>query len=131
MEGGRSYVGLLVMVVVVAAMAMVMAMVEVESYSDNCSGSGLCGTQVSKSDCTAAINRYDDGTVYSQYTSRVSGHCTAIFRCDGSYVSKTGAQLKQLFLHIYTNQPCGRCGSHAFDNCEATLNYCGSCRDVN
>ena len=128
MEGGRSHVGLLVMVVVAIG---ILAVMEAESYSDNCSGSALCGTQVSKSDCTAAFNRYDDGTVYSQYTSRVAGHCTAIFRCDGSYESKTGAQLKQLFLHIYTDQPCGRCGSHAFDNCETTLNYCGSCKDVN
>jgi hypothetical protein len=86
---------------------------------------------VSKSDCLAAIARYDDGTVYSQYTSRVTGHCTAIYRCDGDYEARSGADLKQQFMHIYNAQPCGRCGSHAFDNCEATLNYCGNCRDDN
>ena len=127
---GRSDVAMFLCMLTICGVIMLPVAMVVGQYSDNCSGSALCG-QVSKDDCIAAINRYDDGTLYSQYTSRVAGHCTAIFRCDGSYVSKTGADLKQLFNHVYDYQPCGRCGSHAFDNCEATLNYCGNCKDVN
>ncbi|KAH7314661.1 hypothetical protein KP509_21G014800 [Ceratopteris richardii] len=113
-----------------AAALLVLMAAEGESYSDNCDGSGLCGCCVSQNDCRNAFARYTDGTIYSGYTSRVSGHCTAIFQCDGSYPSVSGAVLKQQFLHIYQNQPCQKCGSHAFNgNCEATLNYCASCRD--
>ncbi|EFJ22291.1 hypothetical protein SELMODRAFT_413786 [Selaginella moellendorffii] len=99
--------------------------------NDNCNGSGLCGSRVNQADCRRAISRYTDGTIYNGFTSRVSGHCTAIFRCDGNYPSVSGAVLKQQFLHVYDNQPCRLCGSHAFDggNCEATLNYCANCRD--
>ena len=101
-----------------------------QAANDNCNGSGLCGN-VNPDDCRTAISRYTDGHTYSQYTSRVSGHCTAIYQCSGFYPSLTGANLKEQFLHVYNNQPCKKCGSHAFygGNCQATLNYCGNCRD--
>ncbi|KAH7314687.1 hypothetical protein KP509_21G016100 [Ceratopteris richardii] len=97
-----------------ASALLVLVAAEGESYSDNCDGSRLCGCCVSQNDCRNAFARYTDGTIYSGYTSRVSGHCTAIFQCDGSYPSVSSAVLKQQFLHIYQNQPCQKCGSHAF-----------------
>ncbi|KAI5077691.1 hypothetical protein GOP47_0007515 [Adiantum capillus-veneris] len=102
----------------------------VAAYTDNCQGSSKCGCCVSQQDCRNAFARYTDGTIYSAYTSRVSGHCTAIYRCNGAYAKVSGAVLKKQFRHVYENQPCQKCGSHAFaSNCEATLNYCSSCRD--
>jgi len=46
--------------------------------------------------CQGAIDRYTDTTVYSGYTSRTNGHCTAIYQCSGDYPALTGAQLKSL-----------------------------------
>ncbi|KAH7314685.1 hypothetical protein KP509_21G015900 [Ceratopteris richardii] len=77
-----------------AAALLILMAAEGESYSDNCDGSGLCGCCVSQNDCRNAFARYTDGTIYSGYTSRVSGHCIAIFQCDCSYPSVSGAVLK-------------------------------------
>ncbi|KAF9976782.1 hypothetical protein BGZ73_007786 [Actinomortierella ambigua] len=81
--------------------------------------------------CTGAFNRYSDNTIYNSYTSRTNGQCTAIFRCDGTYPSLTGAQIKELFKPIYGGQGCKGCGSHAFNggSCEVTLNFCSNCVD--
>ncbi|KAF9558372.1 hypothetical protein EC968_007123 [Mortierella alpina] len=101
-------------------------------YSNNCNGSSKC-TKTMAPDCTAAYNRYLDGTTYSQYTSRTYANCAAIFRCQGVFPPKTGSELKELFYQIYAGQGCKGCGSHAFNNgnCEVTLNYCSDCKDSN
>ncbi|KAF8928119.1 meiotically up-regulated gene family-domain-containing protein [Dissophora ornata] len=100
------------------------------AYSDNCSGSFFCNKGMG-SLCTGAFQRFTDNTVYNGYTSRANGHCTAIYRCDGSYPSLTGRQIKSLFAPIYSGQGCKGCGSHAFNGgqCEVTLNYCSNCVD--
>ncbi|MCO5609460.1 hypothetical protein L7F22_063686 [Adiantum nelumboides] len=126
-----------VMKTVACAMAMLamLALVNhpwVQAASDNCNGSRMCERHVSADDCRNAVSRFTDGHDYSQYTSRVYGRCTAIFRCGSFYPSVNGASLKQNFLHVYKNQPCQKCGSHAFYGgmCQATLNYCANCRDA-
>ncbi|KAG0212163.1 meiotically up-regulated gene family-domain-containing protein [Mortierella sp. GBAus27b] len=98
-------------------------------FSDNCNGSGRCNKNM-KSTCQAAFARFTDGTTYNSYTSRVSGSCTAIYRCTGTFPALTGAQLKQQFNVIYT-KGCQGCGSHAFNggSCEVTVNFCSNCLD--
>ncbi|KAF9343561.1 hypothetical protein BGX26_005562 [Mortierella sp. AD094] len=75
--------------------------------------------------CNTAFNRFNDGTVYNGYTSRVNGNCAAIYRCSGDYPSLTGARLKELFAPIYAG------GSHTFNggSCEVTLGFCPNCLD--
>ncbi|KAF9931929.1 hypothetical protein BGZ67_005076 [Mortierella alpina] len=99
-------------------------------YSNNCHGSALCTKDMAPY-CTAAYNRFTDGTTYTHLTSRTHGNCAAIFRCQGVYPAMTGSQLKSLFSQIYSSQGCKGCGSHAFNggNCEVTLNYCSDCKD--
>ncbi|KAG0299406.1 hypothetical protein BGZ98_010082 [Dissophora globulifera] len=98
--------------------------------SDNCHGSSFCNKGMGDL-CTGAFNRFTDSTIYSDYTSRVNGKCTAIYRCTGKYPQLSGAAIKNLFKPIYGGQGCQGCGSHAFSNgnCEVTLNYCADCLD--
>ncbi|KAG0212164.1 meiotically up-regulated gene family-domain-containing protein [Mortierella sp. GBAus27b] len=112
----------------VAAIATLSA--GVMGYSDNCNGSGKCNKGMEPT-CRKAYARYTDSTVYSSYTSRVFGDCTAIYRCSGTYPSLTGAQLKAQFNLIYDSVGCKGCGSHAFNSgsCEVTVNYCSNCLD--
>ncbi|KAG0304815.1 hypothetical protein BGZ97_001331 [Linnemannia gamsii] len=99
-------------------------------FSDNCNGSFRCNKGMSGT-CTGAFNRFTDGTVYNDFTSRTNGDCTAIYRCSGTYPALTGSQLKALFAPIYNGQGCKGCGSHAFNggSCEVTLNFCSNCLD--
>ena len=50
---------------------------------DDCHGSGYCGYTTGGA-CTAASYAYNSDAWYCGYTSRVAGHCTAIFTC-GNY----------------------------------------------
>ncbi|KAF9413780.1 hypothetical protein BGZ94_000624 [Podila epigama] len=99
-------------------------------YSDNCNGSFRCNKDMGPI-CRGAWSRFSDWTHYNGYTSRVNGHCVAIYRCEGAYPSLTGREIKSLFEPIYGGQGCKGCGSHAFNGgkCEVTLNFCSDCSD--
>ncbi len=106
--------------------------------SANCEGhSSLCKSFVKASDCQTAASRYDNDTVYSEYTSRWYNTeyyegCTAIFQCAPTYPAGgiSGADIKGYFADIYTSTAdggagCGRCGSVYLNNgCEFTFNEC-------
>ena len=51
---------------------------------DDCNGSWNCQVRGIDLPCNVASNAYDDNAWYCGYTSRVAGHCTAIFTC-GNY----------------------------------------------
>ncbi|CAO3667545.1 unnamed protein product [Umbelopsis vinacea] len=80
------------------ALLVTMAM----AYSNNCHGSGRCNKNMG-GECTSASNRYIDGHEYGQYTSKVFGHCTAIYECSSTYPSLSGSDIKVLFGNIYGN----------------------------
>ncbi|KAK0631283.1 hypothetical protein B0T14DRAFT_559098 [Immersiella caudata] len=109
----------------------------------DCNGSSTCWT-VEPSSCTAARNRYNDGSWYCGYTSRIKlnceacAGCTAIFTCSNyGGACFAGWYLKNQFSRIYGEVGCGRCGSYTWSEenawgCRVTYNYCGtwSCNDV-
>ena len=100
------------------------------AFSDNCHGSERCDKDMGDV-CREAFARFTDDSTYNAYTSRTNGNCVAIYRCDGGYLSLTGAQLKTQFEPIFGGQGCKGCGSHAFNDgsCETTLNFCSNCFD--
>ncbi|MCJ1474740.1 hypothetical protein MMC13_003400 [Lambiella insularis] len=107
---------------------------------DDCHGSGLC-QQDGKGRSIPALNFYLDNkaTVYTDYTSYVSNHYTAIYECPKGYYppSVTGSDIYsggQLVLnHQGTKSKLCTCGSHwmldsrGLLKCRITLNYCHKC----
>ena len=120
--------------------------------NSGCSLSPACPL-TTNDDCETAVSRYDNNTMYSQYTShwasaRYSEGCTAIFQCAFGYPAGgiSGADIKDYFMEIYAptadggagcgvgknalNHPCGwiylanGCG-FKFDECLS--GFCKTC----
>ncbi|KAL7267144.1 hypothetical protein RUND412_010281 [Rhizina undulata] len=94
-------------------------------------------TTISHGACLSALSGYHDEAYYCGHTSRFSSHCGAVFTCK-NYHGKCwlGSELKKEFHEIYTVVGCGTCGNRYFDsefapnNCRASFNYCGNCKNV-
>jgi len=69
--------------------------VEIAKRGSICGGSSLCLFSPSAAACKAASGAYDDNTNYCGYTSRVSGHCTAMFYCIDHDECWTGQAIKE------------------------------------
>ncbi|KAE9367163.1 hypothetical protein N431DRAFT_445832 [Stipitochalara longipes BDJ] len=103
--------------------------------STSCGGSAACGILNVTPGCLHAYEQYDDNTWYTGYTSRVSGHCTAVYSCDSQADyggGWPGSFLKQKFSTTYDicnkNKFSSACGSTFFwASCRAKLDYCSDC----
>ena len=123
------------------------ALLPIETAISNCKGhSSLCKSFVTSGECVNAASRYDDNTMYSQYTSHWFNFedqegCTAIFECADGYPDGgiSGADIKDYFADIYLSisaggEGCGICGSVYLDNgCGFTYNECDylTCKTCN
>ncbi|CAL8575770.1 hypothetical protein XPA_001674 [Xanthoria parietina] len=101
-----------------------------------------------KRDCHEAWMQYDDEAYYCDYTSRVSGACTAVLECGGGGKVKQGTcfqgrYVKEVFRRVHAggfhcgNGGCGRYDIPASeipegkDTCGVKLDYCFNCHEKN
>ncbi|EPX70972.1 meiotically upregulated Mug117 [Schizosaccharomyces octosporus yFS286] len=96
---------------------------------NDCKGSMLCPMLRGESRaCPYAYMKYNRSLIYHGYTSYTANWCTAIYKCDGDYPSRTGNEIIEQFDQL--DLQCASCGTRHFDDkstgtrCYVRLNYC-------